>query len=171
MPARAQVTHVTICVERLAHLPIPEIVYLDIRMVQASAIALIALILTPGLLFYFDVTPKLVVLLIASGVALLPWRRSKIMALVMLTLASLAISTALSPNPALSFSGTHWRQYGALAQASVLIFAWAISTQTHRVDAILRVVSFAGAITAAFGIAQYLGWDPILPASAYHIGA
>lgn len=140
------------------------------RMLQALAISLIALILTPGLLFYFDITPKLVVLLIASGAALLPLRRSKLMVLVILTLASLALSTALSPNLALSFYGSHWRQYGALAEAAVLIFAWAISTQARRVNAILLVVSVAGAITAVYGIAQYLGWDPILPAAAYHIG-
>src|ERR1035438_7729512 len=136
-------------------------------MVQAAALALIALILTPGLLFYFDVTPKLVVLLLASAVVLVPVRRSRLMGLVVLTLASLAISTALSPNPALSFYGTHWRQYGALAQAAVLIFAWALSAQTHRIGIILRVVCTAGAISAVYGIAQYLGWDPVLPAAAY----
>ena len=43
-------------------------------MIQAAAIALIALILTPGCFFYFDVTPKLIVLLLAAGVALLPLR-------------------------------------------------------------------------------------------------
>jgi O-antigen ligase len=141
-------------------------------MMQAAAIALIALILTPGWLFYFDVTPKLVVLLLASGVALVPVRRCKLMGLVMLTLASLALSTALSPNPALSLYGTHWRQYGALTQAAVLIFAWALSTQTQRIGigVVLRTVSAAGALAALYGIAQYLGWDPILPAAAYHIG-
>jgi hypothetical protein len=141
-------------------------------MVQAAAIALIALILTPGWLFYFDVTPKLVVLLLASGVALVPVRRSRLMGLVSLTLASLALSTALSPNPALSFYGTRWRQYGALTQAAVLIFAWALSTQAQRIGVgfVLRAVSAAGALTALYGIAQYLGWDPILPAAAYHIG-
>jgi O-antigen ligase len=139
-------------------------------MTQAAALALIALILTPGLLFYFDVTPKLIVLLIASGVALVPLRRSKLAGLVMLTFVSLALSTALSPNPALSFYGTRWRQYGALAQAAVLIFAWALSAQTHRIDRVLRAVSLGGALTALYGIAQYLGWDPILPAAAYHIG-
>ena len=139
-------------------------------MIQAAAIALIALILTPGLLFYFDVTPKLVVLLLAAGIALVPVRRSKLMGLAILTLASLALSTALSPNPTLSFYGTHWRQYGALTQAAVLIFAWALSAQTHRIGAILRAVSAAGALTAVYGIAQYLGWDPILPAAAYHVG-
>ncbi len=35
---------------------------------------------------------------------------------------------------------------------------------------VLRAVSLAGALTALYGIAQYLGWDPILPAAAYHIG-
>ena len=133
-PARAQVTDVTICVEGFARhslsKAIPEIVYLDMPMVQAAAIALIALILTPGWLFYFDVTPKVVVLLAACGVAMVPLRRGRLMGLVMLTLASLALSTALSPNPALSFYGTHWRQYGALTQAAVLIFAWS----TFRTD-------------------------------------
>ena len=138
--------------------------------IQAAAIALIALILTPGLLFYFDVTPKAVVLLLASGVALLPARRSKLTWLVMLSLVSLALSTALSPNPGLSFYGTHWRQYGALTQAAVLIFTWALSTQTHRIGLLLRFVSVAGALTALYGIAQYLGWDPLLPAAAYHVG-
>src|ERR1035441_10568118 len=52
-------------------------------MVQAAALALIALILTPDWLFYFDVTPKLVVLLLASSVALVPIRRGKLMGLAM----------------------------------------------------------------------------------------
>ncbi len=139
-------------------------------MIQAAALALIALILTPGLLFYFDVTPKLVVLLVAGGVALVPLRRSKFAGLAMLTFVSLAVSTALSSNPTLSFYGTRWRQYGALAQAAVLIFAWGLYGQARRTDVVLRAVSICGAVTAAYGIAQYLGWDPILPAAAYHIG-
>jgi len=139
-------------------------------MIQATAIALVALILAPGWSFYFDVAPKVVVLLLASGLLLLPVRRSVLAGLVALTLASLAISTALSPNPALSFYGTHWRQFGALSQSAVVIFAWALSTQTERATLFLRGVGAAGALTAAYGIAQYLGWDPILPAARYHIG-
>ena len=38
-------------------------------LIQAALAGLVALIITPGLLFYFDVTPKVVVLL--AGVALL----------------------------------------------------------------------------------------------------
>lgn len=137
---------------------------------QAAAIALIALILTPGLLFYFDVTPKLVVLFAAAALSLLPLRRGGLMNLALLTLAILALSTALSPNPALSFYGTHWRQFGALTQAAILIFACSLALQANHATFILRIVTAAGALTALFGIAQYLGWDPIIPPAAYHIG-
>jgi O-antigen ligase len=139
-------------------------------MLQAAAIALIALILTPGWFFYFDITPKLIVLLIAAGVALVPVRRSPITVLAALTLISLAVSTACSSNPALSFYGSHWRQFGALAQAAVVILAAALAVGTARITAILWTVSAAGAVTALYGIGQYLGWDPILPAAAYHVG-
>lgn len=138
--------------------------------IEAAAIALIALILAPGVFFYFDVTPKLVVLLLAAGMILVPLRRCKLSTLALLTLVSLALSTAFSPNPALSFYGTHWRQYGALAQGAIVLFACAISLHAKRSAVILRTVSAAGAFTALYGIAQYLGWDPILPAAAYHIG-
>ena len=45
-------------------------------LIQAALIGLVALILTPGLLFYFDVTPKLVVLLAGVGLAALLARGS-----------------------------------------------------------------------------------------------
>ena len=53
----------------------------------------------------------------------------------------------------------------------MLIFAWALSAQAtpHRTRFCAPSAS-AGAVTALYGIAQYLGWDPILPAAAYHIG-
>jgi O-antigen ligase len=90
--------------------------------------------------------------------------------LVLLTLVSLGVSTALSANPWLSFYGTRWRQYGALGQAAVLILAWALSAETKRIGVILQVVCAAGAVTAIYGIAQFFGWDPILQAGTYHIG-
>ena len=136
----------------------------------AAAIAAIALILTPGIFFSFDVTPKLVVLLVACAVAGYPARRSKFLGLMAATLVSLAISTALSASPALGFYGSAWRRYGALAQVAVLLLAWSLGAQAGSTRAILGIVSIAGAITAAYGIAQYFGWDPILPTAAYHIG-
>src|SRR5215471_1278194 len=142
-------------------------------LVQAVAIGLMALVLTPGFFFYFDVTPKLVLLFVfcaacAAGFRAAP--RSVFSFLVLLSLLSLAVSTALSPAPALSAFGTNWRRYGAATQAAILLFAWFVSAQAHRVLPMLRIVTAAGALTAIYGIAQYLGWDPILPAASYHIG-
>jgi O-antigen ligase len=136
----------------------------------AAAIAAIALILTPGIFFSFDVTPKLIVLLAAAAMASYPVRRSKFLWLALATLVSLAVSTALSPRPELSFYGSEWRRYGLLAQLAILLLAWSLSGQARRTVSILRVLSAAGAVTAIYGIAQYLGWDPILPAAAYHVG-
>lgn len=145
-------------------------------LIQAVVIGLIALIITPGYLFYFDVTPKLAVLLVGTATTALlargtGRRAGPISGLVVLSLVSLAVSTALSSNAALSLFGTNWRRYGALAQAAVLIFAWLAAVQdVGGARTILRGVSVAGLIGGAYGIAQYLGWDPLLPAAAYHIG-
>jgi O-antigen ligase len=143
---------------------------------QAVVIGLIALIITPGYLFYFDVTPKLAVLLLGTATTLLLARGTgrrvgPISGLAALSLLSLAVSTALSSNAALSLFGTSWRRYGAMAQAAVLIFAWLAAFQ-NAVGArtILRGIAVAGLIGGAYGIAQYLGWDPLLPAAAYHVG-
>ena len=142
-------------------------------LVQAAAIGLIALVLTPGWFFYFDITPKLVVLLVAlalSGAGLRPASRSPFSVLILLSLLSLAVSTALSPTPAIAAFGTNWRRFGAVTQSAILLFAWFLSANSHRVLPILLVIAGAGALTALYGIAQYFGWDPILPAAAYHIG-
>ena len=136
----------------------------------AGAIAAIALILAPGVTFNFDIVPKLVILLMAAGLAAFPARRSRFLYLAILTAVSLAVSTALSSRPSLSFFGSGWRRYGALTQIAVLLLAWSVYGEARRVTVFLRVVTIAGLITALYGIAQYLGWDPFLPAAAYHIG-
>ncbi len=136
----------------------------------AGAIAAIALILAPGVSFSFDVLPKLVILLTVAAFAPFPLRRSRFLYLIALTLTWLAITTALSTRPELSFYGSGWRRYGALAQIAVILLAWSISGVAQRVEPFLRVVTAAGVATAIYGIAQYFGWDPILPVAAYHIG-
>jgi len=136
----------------------------------AVAIAGIALILTPGISFYFDVTPKLLLLLAATAIAWTWPRRSPLWILTVLTAVSLAVSTALSANVPLSMFGTTWRRYGVVTQGAVLLFALAISTQAHRIGTILRAIAGAGALAAVYGIAQYFGFDPILPSAGYHIG-
>src|SRR5690242_10338239 len=95
----------------------------------AVTLGLTALILTPGALFYFDVTPKLVVLL--AGAAALCLARARRVdrrweLLLGATLVSAALSTALSVRPALSLYGSTWRRYGLIAEAAVLLLAWAV---------------------------------------------
>ncbi len=148
---------------------------------QAAALALIALIISPGLFFYFDVTPKVIVLLAAAAACLaaLPWtpagraaRRFGLLA--SLTLLSLASSAAFSSNPALSLFGTNWRRFGAVGQAAVLVLAWSVAAHAagrpDRARAVLRAIAAATALMAAYGILQYAGFDPLLPAGAYHVG-
>src|ERR1017187_511265 len=154
---------------------------------QAVVIGLLALIITPVFLFYFDVTPKVAVLLGGSAIALLgcgvggtavhrgggrAYRWFSL--LLVLNVVSLSISTALSARPTLSAFGTTGPRCGSVIQAAVLLFAWLIASHTagrpDRVRAILRAIAAAGGISAVYGIAQYFGWDPILPAAGYHIG-
>jgi len=153
------------------------------EILQAVVILLVALIITPGLLFYFDVTPKVAVVLLGTAAALLWAAFSKgergraprwFTILVALEVVSLAVSTALSPRPALSLVGTNWRRYGAVVQAAVWIFAWLVARHAAgkpgRVRTILRSVAVTGLLASVYGIAQYFGWDPFLPAAAYHVG-
>jgi O-antigen ligase len=151
-------------------------------LLQAVVIGLIAFIIAPGYFFYFDVTPKAIVLLAGTATALFcaafigsgGVRTLRFTSLLLLAAASLGVSTALSTNPALSLFGANWRRFGAVAQWATLLFAWLVAAHTagrpDRARVILRGVSAAGLVTAIYGIAQYFGWDPLLPAAAYHIG-
>ena len=150
---------------------------------QAALIGLVALIITPGYFFYFDVTPKVAVVLVGTAAALVWAAFSQdgtagvsraFSLLIALEVVSLALSAALSGRPALSLIGTNWRRYGALLQATALTFAWLVAWHTagqpNRIRTILRAVAATGAAASLYGIAQYFGWDPFLPAAAYHVG-
>jgi O-antigen ligase len=140
--------------------------------VQAATIGLVALILTPGALFYFDVTPKLVVLLLGAAALCLmrPGVADRTFSLVLLlSLVSFALSAAVSTDAAVSAFGSTWRRYGLVAHAAVLVVAWSVHQVEDRVTVVRGIVA-AGALSAIYGIAQYFGFDPILPASGYHIG-
>jgi len=159
-------------------------------LIQALVLALVALILLPGYSFYFDITPKIVVLLAGTALLLiavpipaihvLPSRGRQgavfraFSILILLGILSLAFSTALSVNPRMSLFGTNWRRFGSVIQASILLFAWFTAVicagRPDRVKLVLRGITIATAISALYGIAQYFGWDSILPAAAYHVG-
>jgi len=139
---------------------------------QAATIGLAALILTPGALFYFDVTPKLLVLLLGAALLCLtrPAPADRTFSLVLLaSVVSCAVSAAASPDSAVSVFGSTWRRYGLVAHAAVVAVAWFVHQTADRAT-VVRWVAAAGAASAVYGIAQYFGWDPILPAARYHIG-
>jgi len=181
-------------------------------LLQALVVALVALILTPGYAFYFDITPKVVVLLAGTALCLaaaplffprtiskrpLAYTRGSasndraepqppgsgvfhgavlrsFSLLLILNLLSLALSTALSSRPGLSLFGSNWRRYGSLIQTTILLFAWLVAItcagRPERVKTLLRGIAIAGALSSLYGIAQYVGWDPLLPSAAYHVG-
>jgi O-antigen ligase len=160
-----------------------------------AVVAVVALIILPGFSFYFDITPKVAALLAGTGVMLVTLGIAQtrasatggpradqgvrptnglFSALLLLNLISLAVSTAFSSQPGMSLFGSNWRRFGSVIQAAVLLFAWLVAGlcagRPERVRTILRGVTLAGIVSAGYGIFQYAGWDPLLPAAAYHVG-
>ena len=152
----------------------------------AMAIALISLIITPEYHFSFDITPKIAALLAATGLLLVPaaWSRVKpdwksplyrrFTWLLLLTAISLAVSAVLSSRSGLSWFGTNWRRYGSVTEGTICLLAWLVvavcAGRPERVRVVLRGIAVAGAIASAYGIAQYLGWDPFLSRETYEVG-
>ena len=154
----------------------------------ALIIMLIPLAIAPGLVFYFDITTKVIVLLAGTAAAVIYWaatgRSSGFLCasraarwftwLLIGMAASLVLSTLLSVNPALSLGGSKWRNWGLVTLLAMLLLVWFVAAccagQPRRLRTILRAVTASGLITAIYGIAQYFGWDPLLNPSAYHVG-
>jgi len=87
---------------------------------------------------------------------------------------SMAASTLASSNPLLSVAGSSWRRDGLIAESALLLFAfiaaaWFAEDQ-RRIRTVLRVATITGAAASLYGIAQYFGWDPLLPSKAYQSG-
>src|ERR1017187_4116137 len=150
-------------------------------LLQAVLVGLIALIITPGQMFYFDVAPKVAVLLVGTAAFLIGSTRQRAIprpytfwVWLAASLVSLGVSTVFSANRALSVFGGTWREYGAVTQAAVLLLAamvaWNVAGRQDSVKAMLRAVAAAVMASGAYGIAQYFGWDPLQPAAAYRAG-
>ena len=150
--------------------------------------ALDPILICPGTLAYFDVTPKIAVLLLGTALILLQpgVNTSNVRALLRASagrwLAGLlaaewlafALGNALSSNRALSFGGSLWRRFGLLSETALVLFVllaagWLI-VDPSRIRTLLRAAVASGALAACYGIAQYFGWDPLLPAQAYQVG-
>ena len=148
-----------------------------------AIVTLLPLILAPYVLFYYDITPKVAVLLVGTaGAALLMMRaapaRSRMLRIFGILLVAegtwLAVATAVSKDPALSLGGSAWRRYGLITHGAVLLLAWIVAQHTagraERVQQLLRAMAAGGIPIAIYGILQYFGWDPIIDAHAYHMG-
>jgi O-antigen ligase len=150
--------------------------------------ALVPLLITPGLLSYFDVTPKIAILLFGATLIFLypkenvsnlrafyatQFGRWFTLLLAAQWLVS-AVATVLSSNPALSLNGGNWRRFGLTSETGLLLFilvsaAW-LAADAGNVRKLLRAATISGALAAVYGILQYFGWDPLLPATAYQVG-
>ncbi len=157
-----------------------------------GAILTVLLAVTPlGLLtevlLSHDVIPK-VVMILAGGALLLfllpkwagglsvLWRGTEgriFLCLVVAEAISLALSTAFSTQPMLSFAGTVWRRFGAVEQVATLVIVMAIaSTAAVRPEwtrSLFRAVIICGGVAALYGTLQYFGVDPFLPREWYAI--
>jgi O-antigen ligase len=162
----------------------------DMVLVQAITILLTALLIAPGFSFYFDLTPKLVALVVGTAAALALWAWAHVRkggvplprslafrlfaVFLFLNVLSVAVSTWSSSNPGLSLFGTNWRRYGMVAQIAIAFFAWLLSVscagRLANVLIVLRAVAVAGILSSVYGVMQYLGWDPLIPKASYHIG-
>ncbi len=154
----------------------------------AAVLALTPLLILPGYFFYYDVTPKVAVVVIGAAIGLLLlWRDSTfaevhrlwadpagrwfcILAAAQLLL--LLLSTLFSSHPALSWNGGNWRRLGLVSQSAVIALGFLIAAacSEHGLRILLRAATAAGTAAALYGILQYFGVDPFLPSDGYHIG-
>ena len=158
------------------------------RVVIAGVLGVIPALITPALLYYFDVTPKTAFLLAGCAVLLLFVRRNAanigsfiaaplgrwFAVVIAVECASLAASAIAAPDPALATFGSVWRELGVLSYGAALVFAlicaaWIAADRGNAVVA-LRAVAWSGIAGSLYGIAQYLGYDPFLSASGYQAG-
>jgi len=153
------------------------------RILLPAAAALVPLAFLPGFSFYFDITPKILILLLITAAALCLWDGSSVrghtpanwlLLLLLAQIAWLAVATALSRNPALSFNGGNWRRFGLLTYGAVLLYAALVmcdvAADKRRVINYLRASVAAAIPIALYGIAQYSGYDPWLNTIEYHAG-
>jgi O-antigen ligase len=150
--------------------------------------ALVPLAIAPGLLSAFDITPKIAILLFCESVLLVFCKQfvnglqrllestSGRLFTAFLTLEWLSsiASTLWSSNVRLSAVGSSWRRDGLIAESAILLFsliaaAWFAGDQS-RIRVVLRTAIVTGAAASLYGIAQYFGWDPLLPSKAYQAG-
>jgi hypothetical protein len=153
-----------------------------------AAVFLVPLALAPRLLFYYDIGPKIDLLLLSAAAALAftsgdldslmafrgtrfgRWYTWASGAAIVLA----GITTLTSAHRTLAWYGSTWRRMGALTDGAIVLAALCIAAYTVRSPTrlawLLRAMCAAGLLASIYGIAQYFGWDPILPKAGYEVG-
>jgi len=156
--------------------------------IAAGIVIAIPLALAPGLLFYYDVTPKAGILLSAAAILLLwtawkpqtsvvfltsrfgRWNAVLASAFILLTV----VAAANSPSVSLAWNGSNWRRWGAVEQIATVVCALLVASIARSAPSsrlvILRALCVAGVVAAAYGILQYFGFDPLLQSATYLVG-
>jgi len=133
----------------------------------------VPLALTPGLAF-FDITPKLLLVVIGAGLVLLhPWKQlpTPIAWLLGTMAATSVLSACLAESPMLALAGSDWRRMGLPATLACLVIAAAASTLDLRQKRVLLSwIAAAGGLAAVYAVAQFLAIDPVLDPKLYTIG-
>jgi O-antigen ligase len=148
----------------------------------AAVLALVPLSIAPGLVLYYDVTPRAVALC-ALAALLCFWfvpaweavRRSpRLLAIVAMQGGSLLLSTIFSTSAARSVSGTNWRRFGAPVQLSLLlcflVLLYVVARRRDGARILLQVASLTLLAVSAYGVCQYLEVDPLLQGQLYSVG-
>jgi len=143
------------------------------------------LVIVPGLFLRWFTTPKIVVLYLTAAVLLVSldawWPGLKLLARtrygavlcggLLAEVASLLVSADSSNQPLLAFAGTTSTRLGTVTEIVTIVIAAALAGYVflNRSFArrILLAMEMAAAISAAYGIAQYFGWDPLLSTELY----
>jgi len=152
---------------------------------RAAAVVLflaLPLALAPGLFFFFDVTPKAVLLFAGTALAMgslaihppqrNAFRLTRAGALFFgLFAASLVVSTARSSEMIVSIVGSDWRRFGMAAELAfcpVAFWFWLRLQADSRFGMFcLTLLCAAGLVASSYGLAQFLGFDPFLDAKYY----
>jgi O-antigen ligase len=159
-----------------------------------TAILIFALVGTPLAILparfeMYDTTPKLVVIYLSA--AFLLWVSSRwwrgvagfrrdrygyaFCLLLMLGMASLVVSAAMSNDPWLSFAGTVWRRLGVCSQLIIFFIAGVIAAHVsiyrQAAKTLMLGLESAAGVASLYAILQYFGFDPLIPRIVYTLGA
>jgi O-antigen ligase len=147
--------------------------------------AVLPLLMTPALLFHYDVTPKTLLLCAILLAALcragsIPaelaelWSRKSGRLLVVLAFATVgwfAVSAAFSARVTLSIVGSGWREFGVATVAvlclTTVLVAAHLCGRKDRIALLLRATTVAGLLVSVYGIAQYFNVDPFQAVQGY----